>query len=60
MLYLKVAASATIETTNHKDLLAAWRLYGGPGSLVGRFIVWKPLTEAQLWRLPADLRSILG
>jgi hypothetical protein len=57
MLYLKITASATIETTNHKDLLAAWRLYGGPGSLVGSFKVKKPLTEAQLRRLPAALRD---
>ena len=60
MLYLKVTASATVETLNHKDLLAAWRLYGGPGSLVGSFKVKKPLTEAQLRRLPAELRSRLG
>jgi hypothetical protein len=59
MLYCLITASTTIEVLAHKDLLAAWRLYGGPGSLVGSFKVQKPLTTSQLRRLPAELRSIV-
>ena len=58
MSFLLVTTPATIEVPTYKDLLAAWRLYG-PGPIVGRFIVEKPLTEAQLRRLPAELRSRL-
>ncbi len=60
MTYLQVTQTATIEVLDNKGLLAAWQQYGGPGSLVGRFITRKPLTDAQLRRLPAGLRSRLG
>jgi hypothetical protein len=52
--------SATIKVPNHKNLLAAWKQYGGPLSLVGRFIVEKPLTASQLRRLPKGLRELLN
>ena len=50
---------ATVTVPNHKNLLAAWKQYGGPLSVVGRFIVEKPLTESQLRRLPKGLRELL-
>lgn len=59
MTYERVHPSTTIEVPNHKSLLAAWKEHGGPFSLVGRFIVKKPLTAAQLRRLPEDLRARL-
>jgi hypothetical protein len=61
MTYLKISALASIEVPDHKNLLAAWKQYGGPVgfSLVGSFTVRKPLTPAQLRRLPAELRSRL-
>jgi len=57
--YMKYTASAIIEVPDHKNLLAAWRLHGGPGTLVGRFIVGKPLTASQLSRLPEALKARL-
>jgi hypothetical protein len=57
MFYLQVTESAIVKAPNHKSLMHAWRTYGGPLTLVGRFVVEKPLTEAQLRRLPADLRD---
>jgi hypothetical protein len=59
MTFMLISASAKIEVHTHKDLLAAWRLYGGPGTLVGSFTVRKPLTETQLRRLPGGLRKRL-
>lgn len=59
MTYTLVSRSATIEVPDHKNLLAAWRIHGGPLSLVGSWVVKKPLTSAQLRRLPADLRARL-
>lgn len=60
MAYMKITGPRpSIEVQDHKNLLAAWRLYGGPVSLVGRFIVEKPLTASQLRRLPLGLRDRL-
>jgi hypothetical protein len=56
MTYLKVTALASIEVPDHRNLRAAWRSYG---TLVESFTVRKPLTAAQLRRLPADLRNRL-
>lgn len=42
-----------------RNLLAAWKLYGGPDTPAGRFIVHKPLTPAQLRRLPEALKDLL-
>ena len=47
---------ATITVADHKNLRAAWKLYRHC-PLAGRFIVRKPLTEAQLRRLPAELQD---
>jgi len=59
MTFMRIQRSTTIEVPDHKSLLAAWRLHGGPLSLVGRFIVDKPLTLPQLNRLPKALRQLL-
>jgi len=59
MTYLKISATTSIEVLNHRSLREAWKQYGGPGTLVGLFVVTKPLTPAQLRRLPADLRDRL-
>jgi hypothetical protein len=57
MTYLKITALASIEVPDHKNLMAAWRSYC---PLVESFTVRKPLTPAQLRRLPADLRTRLN
>jgi len=59
MTFMRIQRSTTIEVPDHKNLLAAWRLHGGPGTLVGRFIVGKPLTASQLSRLPEALKARL-
>ena len=56
MTYLKITALASIEVPDHRNLVAAWQSYG---TLVESFTVRKPLTAAQLRRLPADLRARL-
>jgi hypothetical protein len=58
--FMRISALATIDALNHKSLLEAWRIYGGPGTLVKSFTVEKPLTPAQLRRLPAELRALLN
>ena len=35
MSFALITASAVIEVPDHKDLIAAWKRYGGPFSLVG-------------------------
>jgi hypothetical protein len=59
MTYLRIE-SASIEASNLKSLMHAWKLYGGPLSVVGSFRVTKPLTRAQRRRLPAGLRDRLA
>jgi hypothetical protein len=61
MTYLRInTALASIEVPDHRNLLAAWKQYGGPLTLVRSFTVRKPLTPAQLRRLPKDLRARLN
>jgi len=55
----RVTRAATVEVPNLHSLLAAWKTYGGPGTLVGRFVVRKPLTASQLRRLPRGLKAQL-
>lgn len=50
---------ATITVPDFEILLSAWKTHGRRGTLVGRFRVEKPLTSAQLRRLPAALKEIL-
>ena len=60
MLSWKISGPrATVTVADHKNLLGVWRMYGGlpARDLLGDFIVRKPLTEAQLRRLPAELRD---
>ena len=59
MAYMEITPSAVVEVPDHKDLIAAWKRYGGPGTLVARFIVAKRLTPAQFRSLPAALRAKL-
>jgi len=51
MTYLKITALASLEVSDCKNLAAAWKLYGGPGSLVGSLTVRKPLTPGLRARL---------
>jgi hypothetical protein len=55
----RIIQSATIEVPDHESLRAAWRLHGGPLTLVGRFIVRKSLTASQRTRLPKALKDLL-
>lgn len=59
MTYANVHSTTTVTVPDYKNLMAAWKEYGGQVSLVGRFIVKKPLTAAQLRRLPKGLRTLL-
>ena len=53
MSIFKVRAATTITVPDHRNLLAAWKRYDAPTRmLIGSFHVEKPLTEAQLRRLP--------
>jgi hypothetical protein len=57
--YMLIHALTTVEVLDHKGLLAAWKLYGGPLTLVGCFRALKPLTASQIRRLPSGLRDRL-
>ena len=50
--------TTTVTTFDHRSLRRLWKMYGCTG-LVGSYVVEKPLTEAQLRRLPTDLRERL-
>jgi hypothetical protein len=56
---MKIKRLTEIEVADHKNLLVAWRSHGGIDTLVGRFIVRKPLTVSQLSRLPKALKAKL-
>lgn len=58
MRYTRVEL-ATMHVKDESGLRTAWKIHGGLGSLVGSFVVDKPLTPAQLRRLPVDLRNKL-
>jgi hypothetical protein len=56
--FVEIQITTTVTVHDYRSLLAAWKRFGGPRSLVGRYIyVGKPLTESQLRRLPAGLRD---
>ena len=58
MLMMLTSPTATIKVHTYKDLLGAWKLYGGlRGILVDRFILDAPITPRQLRRLHRDLRA---
>jgi hypothetical protein len=55
MNYWKTTREATVEVSNCKSLLAAWRIYG-PHPIVETYMVEK-LTAGQFRRLPRELRA---
>lgn len=59
MLICTIHPLTTVTVEDHKTLREAWKRYGGPLSLVGEFVVRKPLTEAQYRRLPQGLKDRL-
>jgi len=61
MTICTIHATTTISVPDHRNLLATWRAYRNPlcASLLGSLHVEKPLTEAQLRRLPRELRARL-
>lgn len=55
-----INAATTITVSDHRNLLASWKRYDVLSrTLIGRYVVEKPLTEAQLRRLPMELRDRL-
>ena len=58
MTYCKIEATSTVTVHNHRNLLAAWKMFGKLG-VVGAFVCAEPLTEYQVKRLPAALRGLL-
>jgi len=58
MTYCKISQTALVEVSNYNNLRAAWRMYGATG-VVGSYKVTKPLTGAQMRRLPIALRAML-
>ncbi|HSY34439.1 MAG TPA: hypothetical protein VK814_01690 [Acidobacteriaceae bacterium] len=53
-----VHPTTTITAFDHRSLRAVWKRYRHTG-LVGSYVVEKPLTDAQLRRLPMELRDRL-
>jgi hypothetical protein len=50
--------TTTITTPDHRTLRDVWKRYRHTG-LVGNYVVEKPLTDAQVRRLPMELRDRL-
>jgi len=60
MSIFKVHAATIVTVSDHRNLLAAWERYSVLSRmLIGSFQVKKPLTDAQLRRLPMELRDRL-
>lgn len=60
MVYMKIRALTTITVADHRSLVKAWSTWNErERALIGRFIVEKPLTDAQFRRLPAALKRIV-
>jgi hypothetical protein len=55
MTHTAINPAAEIRVPDYERLVDAWKRHGIPGTLVGRFIVEKPLTPGQLRRLPVAL-----
>lgn len=56
-----IHSTTTITVSNHRNLMASWKLYNPfARTLIGRYIVEKPLTDAQLRRLPGELRDLVA
>ena len=58
MLYMKTHTVKTITVPNLRTLRAAWRTYRSSDAQLW-FIVSKPLSDAQLRKLPEGLRERL-
>ncbi len=56
---MRIQRATTITVPDYNSLVFAWRLHGGPGTIAKSFIVEKPLTDAQLRRLPKDLKRMI-
>jgi hypothetical protein len=57
---MRILDPLTIAVADHKSLLVAWRMHGGPRSHVAlRFILAKPLTAGQFQRLPDGLKALI-
>jgi hypothetical protein len=54
MSHWLIHPTTTITTPDLRTLRAVWKSYG-PTGLVGSYVVEKPITEAQLRRLPSGL-----
>jgi len=55
-----ITPTTTITVSDRRALLAAWKRYDVLSrTLIGRYVVEKPLTDAQLRRLPMELRDRL-
>jgi hypothetical protein len=60
MDFTRVRRTVTIVVADHKSLLLAWRMHGGPRPALSlRFIVAKPLTDSQFRRLPRELKPLI-
>jgi hypothetical protein len=60
MDFTRVQAGVKIAVADYRSLLVAWRMHGGPRAAVAlRFIVAKPLTDAQFRRLPSALKALI-
>lgn len=59
MSYCRIESATIVHVPDHKNLLAAWKLYGAEG-LVKTFHCEEPLTDVQRRRLPSGLRKALA
>lgn len=59
MSIFEIQPLTVVTTETLKELREAWKVHGGVYSLVGTFIVRKPLTAAQYSRLPQGLKDRL-
>lgn len=57
MTYLRISP-CTVTAANHKNLIAAWKIYGD-SPLVASFRCENSPTQSQLSRIPAGLRARL-
>jgi hypothetical protein len=57
---IRIREALTIAVADDRSLLVEWRMHGGPRSPVAlRFILAKPLTDAQIRRLPDELIELI-
>jgi hypothetical protein len=56
MSYLVITRAAIVKVSDHQSLRSAWKVYGQQ-NVVGTYLMDKPLSPAQLRRLPKELRA---